>query len=255
MSRDIKVIKFENRNFEVVSVSRASLQSREEYARVSPNMKALGLLVVKPWERPGVYTEDTSDVEDDDFEPITADKMAMLVETLGWPPAQARQALVENHGDIELASDWLLDHRDAPGIEVFPESKLIEPAGIETFWLEDEILEHIFPGMKLEVIVRELNIGIKFFDHISDVLCSFYTVLPNDNVAFWKEPVPNTRDPPTEDNPYAEDATVVAGYVKELESDEEHFVMGSKDIKIKLSGPSDTKTAEQEVKSENIKPA
>lgn len=243
-----------------MSISRASFQFHEEYAKISPDLKALGVLVVKPWKRLGTYNEDTSDVDDDDSEPITSDKMAILVETLGWSPAHARQALVVNHGDIDLACDWLLDHRDALGIDAFSESKLeaepTESAGIETFWIEDEILQHIFLGMKFEVVVRELNIGIKFFDQISGIFCSFYTFLPNENVVeFWKDPILNTRDPPTEDNPDAEEAAESADCNRELESDEKHFIRGSKDMKIKISAPNDKMIADEEVKSENIGPA
>lgn len=59
---------------------------------------------------------------------------------------------------------------------------------IELFWLEDEILQYCFVGMKLEVVVRELNIGIKFFDLVNGVYCSFHTVLPNEKMNGWKEP-------------------------------------------------------------------
>jgi len=189
-----------------------------------------------------------SDDEDDDSEPTTVEKMAMLVETLGWSPAQARQALVENRGDIDLACDWLLENRGASGINSIHKPKkaeLAESAGVEIFWLEDEILEHIFPGLKLEVVVRELNIGIKFFDQISGVFCSFYTCLPNEKVVeFWKDPVVNPRDPPTEDNPDAEEAAEAADFDRELESDEKHFLKGSNGVTMKDTSPNVTKTAE-----------
>jgi hypothetical protein len=66
---------------------------------------------------------------------------------------------------------------------------------IETFWLEDEILQHCFVGMKLELVVHELNIGIRFFDDVAGIYCSFHTFLPNEKVIDnWKEP--GKRKPP-----------------------------------------------------------
>jgi hypothetical protein len=59
---------------------------------------------------------------------------------------------------------------------------------LETFWLEDEILQLFFVDMKMELIVHELNIGIKFFDAVAGLYCSFHTVLPNEKMVFWKEP-------------------------------------------------------------------
>lgn len=60
---------------------------------------------------------------------------------------------------------------------------------VETFWLDDHILPHCFVGMKLEIDVRELNIGIKFMVDVHGIFCSFYTLLPNEKVIdSWTEP-------------------------------------------------------------------
>jgi hypothetical protein len=59
---------------------------------------------------------------------------------------------------------------------------------INTFWLEDDILKHCFIGLHLEVTVHELNIGVKFFDDVSSLFCSFHTFLPNEKMQDWKEP-------------------------------------------------------------------
>jgi hypothetical protein len=64
----------------------------------------------------------------------------------------------------------------------------VEEAGVESFWLEDDILELCFVGLKLEVEVQELNIGIKFFDKVIGLHCSFHTYLPNEKMVYWKEP-------------------------------------------------------------------
>jgi len=90
----------------------------------------------------------------------------------------------------------------------------------ETFWLEDAILEHCFVGMKLTLVVHELNIGIKYFDRIEGAYCSFHTILPNEKLAHWKEPVPNTRPPPTEDDPDLEDKFIDAMIARDAAEDE-----------------------------------
>ena len=41
--------------------------------------------------------------------------------------------------------------------------------------------------MKLQVTVKELSFGIYFFDAITGVHCSFFTILPNELMLGWKE--------------------------------------------------------------------
>lgn len=59
---------------------------------------------------------------------------------------------------------------------------------VETFWLEDEFLKHCYVGLKMEVEVKELNIGIKYIDEFKGLYCSFYTHLPNEKMLGWKDP-------------------------------------------------------------------
>lgn len=81
-----------------------------------------------------------------------------------------------------------LDEEDKTDDEDENPASALNPL-IETFWLEDHILEHCFIGMKLEIVVHELNIGVRFFDDIRGIYCSFHTVLPNEKVIDnWKEP-------------------------------------------------------------------
>ncbi len=58
------------------------------------------------------------------------------------------------------------------------------------FWVEDELLQRCFVGMKLETTVRHLSFGLDFFDNIAGVYCSFYRILPNEMMIGWKEPGP-----------------------------------------------------------------
>lgn len=64
----------------------------------------------------------------------------------------------------------------------------IDDGLIESFWLEDDILCLLHSGLKLELTVHELNIGIKFFDQIMGLYCSFHTFLDNEKLHGWKEP-------------------------------------------------------------------
>ena len=56
------------------------------------------------------------------------------------------------------------------------------------FWIEDDILRNCFPGMKLEVTVTELSIGIGYFDKIDGIYCSFFDISPNARMTDWREP-------------------------------------------------------------------
>jgi Argonaute siRNA chaperone (ARC) complex subunit Arb1 len=80
-----------------------------------------------------------------------------------------------------LEPEDFTDGEDATEIEA-------EDAGLESFWLEDEILELFFIGLKLELEVQELNIGINFFDTVLGLHCSFHTYLPQEKMVYWKEP-------------------------------------------------------------------
>lgn len=71
---------------------------------------------------------------------------------------------------------------------------------IEEFWLEEEVLQKCFIGMKFEATVRELDIGLKYFDSIIGIYPSFFTYLPADRLHGWKEPILSTRPAPSVEN-------------------------------------------------------
>jgi Argonaute siRNA chaperone (ARC) complex subunit Arb1 len=71
---------------------------------------------------------------------------------------------------------------------------------IDEFWLESHILEKCFVGMKFEATVHELSIGIKYFDVVNNIYCSFFTYLPSSRLDGWKPPVLNERLAPTVDD-------------------------------------------------------
>ena len=57
------------------------------------------------------------------------------------------------------------------------------------FWLEEEVMEMMFQGMKLEAEVYETTFGMYFFDTVSQVACSFFSFIPNDMMDGWREHV------------------------------------------------------------------
>ncbi|KAK7538262.1 Argonaute siRNA chaperone complex subunit Arb1-domain-containing protein, partial [Phyllosticta citribraziliensis] len=57
------------------------------------------------------------------------------------------------------------------------------------FWLEAELLENCFVGMKMCGMLRQVNFGFQVLEQVHNVLASFYTCLPNELLTKWKEPV------------------------------------------------------------------
>ncbi|KAH8808849.1 Argonaute complex, subunit Arb1 [Xylogone sp. PMI_703] len=78
-----------------------------------------------------------------------------------------------------------LEPEDMTDDEAEPE---MDQTATEDFLLEEELLEQCFPGMKMQVVVGELNIGLKYIDSFMDVYPSFLVVLPNEKMFYWKDP-------------------------------------------------------------------
>ncbi len=78
----------------------------------------------------------------------------------------------------DMTEEEKADEEDRPG----------RRATTHNFLVEDYVLETCFVGMKLEVTVREMSFGLEFFDAVSAVLCSFYTLLPNELMLGWRIP-------------------------------------------------------------------
>ncbi|PLB47241.1 hypothetical protein P170DRAFT_363673 [Aspergillus steynii IBT 23096] len=81
------------------------------------------------------------------------------------------------------------------------------------FFLEEELLKHCYPGMKIMTSVWELNCGLHFFEDIQTAYCSIYTVLCNDLMLGWKKPrdLTNGEDDEEDDNDAGEDKDENAG--------------------------------------------
>ncbi|RAL64003.1 hypothetical protein DID88_003191 [Monilinia fructigena] len=111
-------------------------------------------------------------------------------------------------GALKPVGKLLCKHWEGPGYnyeDTTDDGNEVIDDSVEEFWLEDDILKHCYPGLKMEVVIQELNIGVKFFDQVIDLFPSFHLYLPNEKMVGWKEPIPSERPPPTEDDPEAEE--------------------------------------------------
>ena len=94
---------------------------------------------------------------------------------------------------IIRARSWrdpgLPDEDVAPG-EVLPYTKDngYGQAKEYQFFMEESLLDMYFVGMKVSASVWRMNCGVHYFDKVVGVYCSFYTVLPNDDMIGWKKP-------------------------------------------------------------------
>jgi hypothetical protein len=96
-------------------------------------------------------------------------------------------------GSLKPVGKLLVKHWEGPGFEEedMTDDESVHDdtdAPVEELWVENHILEHMYEGLKLEVIVRELNIGVKYFDRLASLYPSFHLYLPNEKMASWKEP-------------------------------------------------------------------
>ncbi|KFY38808.1 hypothetical protein V495_06354 [Pseudogymnoascus sp. VKM F-4514 (FW-929)] len=67
----------------------------------------------------------------------------------------------------------------------------------ETFWVDEDILESCFVGMKFVGVVRTLDMGVKYLDNVTVIYASFYTFVENERMINWKPPRENERLPPS----------------------------------------------------------
>ena len=55
------------------------------------------------------------------------------------------------------------------------------------FWVEDDLLEKIFVGMKFGATVKQLSFGPHFFDACQTIHPSYFSFLPNEMMQGWRE--------------------------------------------------------------------
>lgn len=75
----------------------------------------------------------------------------------------------------------------------------------EEFLMDDDVLAKVQPGMKMQLEICKLNIGVVFIKRALDVRVAFDTLLPQSLMLSWKDPVANERPAPSADNPALED--------------------------------------------------
>ncbi|KAK8869063.1 Argonaute-binding protein 1 [Apiospora arundinis] len=72
----------------------------------------------------------------------------------------------------------------------------------EMFIVDDDLLAKMVVGMKMQLVVCELNIGgFRFIKECQEVRTSFDTLLPQSLMQTWKDPVLNERPPPSVAHP------------------------------------------------------
>jgi hypothetical protein len=85
------------------------------------------------------------------------------------------------------------------------EGRADNPGKPVSLYLEHSIMEDLKVGMKMRLVICELDIGFEFVKECSTVLPSFHTFLPQALMMSYKAPKPNERLPPSVDDPEAED--------------------------------------------------
>lgn len=85
------------------------------------------------------------------------------------------------------------------------EGRADNPGKPISLYFEHSIMENLKVGMKMRLIICELDIGLEFVKECTAVLPSFHTFLPQALMMNYKAPKPNERLPPSVDDPDAED--------------------------------------------------
>ncbi|ORY64799.1 Argonaute siRNA chaperone complex subunit Arb1-domain-containing protein [Pseudomassariella vexata] len=75
----------------------------------------------------------------------------------------------------------------------------------ESFFIDDDMLAKFKKGMRMKLVICELNIGLSFIKDCIDITVSFDTFLPQSLMHGWKDPVENERPAPSVENPNAEE--------------------------------------------------
>lgn len=97
--------------------------------------------------------------------------------------AYAPKIQLEPLGKLLCRSWQIPDHveYDLPK-DKYPSGRPTQSDGgkVYEFWVEDSVLDECFLGMRMRASVLVLEGEIMVFDQVSEVLCSFYTWLPNE---------------------------------------------------------------------------
>lgn len=161
---DIKVMKEETCNFEVIGIQFPTDEQVKEFENMkfeSGPVKPMGFIHVKPWINP-IYDAP------EDLAPAESH-------------AKYRREAKAEKARLQRLRGGIPEPEDTP---------------TESFIISTHILENIFVGMKFEAVVKEVT-GMRFMDELKGAYCSFFEVTQNMKMDGWREPKKTDRDPPT----------------------------------------------------------
>lgn len=93
------------------------------------------------------------------------------------------------------------------------EGRADNPGKPISLYMDHNVLEHLSIGMKMRVTVCKLNLGdegLEFIKEVAELLPSFYVFLPQSLMMHYKPPKPDTRPPPSAEDPELEDRRMAA---------------------------------------------
>lgn len=65
-----------------------------------------------------------------------------------------------------------------------------DPKNEYEFWIDEDLLSCLHIGTKMTTKVHRTSFGVQYFDLVQATYCSFYTLLPNEEMLGWREPGP-----------------------------------------------------------------
>ncbi|TKA77426.1 hypothetical protein B0A55_04823 [Friedmanniomyces simplex] len=134
---------------------------------------------------------------------ISAERLGLEIVTVELPDAEVKQTYdflrkrEGFHDYIHAMGKLICKHWDipfAPPVDLpahLMDAKTDRNQHFE-FLVEAETLAYCVPGMKMEAVVKDLDVGVKWIDCVEVVYPTFYTWLPNERIKGWKEPGPPT---------------------------------------------------------------
>lgn len=138
----------------------------------------------------------------------------------------AEKQLVDMYNGISGSDDTIRDIEPVGHIVLVPtiiedgwdnhpthaEGRTGKPGNPISLYMEHNVLKHLDVGMKMRVMMCELNLGdgLEFIKEIAELLPSFHVFLPQSLMMHYKPPKPDTRPPPSAEDPEAEDRRMTA---------------------------------------------
>lgn len=65
-----------------------------------------------------------------------------------------------------------------------------DPKNDYEFWIDEDLLSCLHVGTKMTTKVHRTSFGVDYFDLVQATYCSFYTLLPNEEIMGWRDPGP-----------------------------------------------------------------